>query len=180
MTQENFWKLFPNIGKSFRKSLWVMTRFWEKNIFSWVSTHKIYLEIVSGIFPESCPKIAKSGRSFRDIPWVTARFLKIVSGICLYGLIRRYVMISVKSLSLWRSRYDFLPWEVFGLMGLILVLSEVLWLQFESKDIVFVVHPPITALRAFSCSLLIFQTDMVLISMIVWLILVFETKKIQQ
>ena len=39
-----------------------------KNIFSWVSTHEIYLEIVFGKSPESRPKIAKSGKSFRDIP----------------------------------------------------------------------------------------------------------------
>ena len=43
-----------------------------KNIFSWVSTHEIYLEIVSGKSPESRPRIAKSGKSpeksFRDIP----------------------------------------------------------------------------------------------------------------
>ena len=91
MTQENFRKLFPDIGKSFRKSLWVMTRFWGI-YFSWVSTHEIYLEIVSGKFSESRPKIAKSGKSFRDIPWVTVRFLEIVSGICLYGLTRQAIV----------------------------------------------------------------------------------------
>ena len=39
-----------------------------KNIFSWASTHELYLDIVSGKSPESRPKIAKSGESFRDIP----------------------------------------------------------------------------------------------------------------
>ena len=33
-----------------------------------------------------CKIWKKSGNSFRDIPWVTARFLEIVSGVCLYGL----------------------------------------------------------------------------------------------
>ena len=33
MTQESFRKLFPDIGKSFRKSFWVMTRFWKKIFF---------------------------------------------------------------------------------------------------------------------------------------------------
>ena len=71
MTQENFRKLFPDIGKSFRKSLRVMTRFWEKIFFLWVSTHEIYLEIVFGKSLDSRPKIAKSGKSFRDLPiWV--------------------------------------------------------------------------------------------------------------
>ena len=42
--------------------------FLRKHIFSWVSTHEIYLEIVSGKSPESRPKIANSGKSFRDIP----------------------------------------------------------------------------------------------------------------
>ena len=59
----------------------------EAYIFSWVSTHKIYLEIVSAKYPASSLEIVKSGKSFRDIPCVTARFLEIVSGICLYGLI---------------------------------------------------------------------------------------------
>ena len=68
MTQKNFRKLFPGIGKSFRKSLWVMTRFWEKIFFHGYSWNL-------------------PGNSFRKIPWVTARFLEIVSGICLYGLI---------------------------------------------------------------------------------------------
>ena len=66
-----------------------MPRFWEKIFFSWVGTHGIYLEIVSGKSPESLPKIEKSGKrlemfpgyplshrpffgnSFRDLPiWV--------------------------------------------------------------------------------------------------------------
>ena len=38
-----------------------------KNILLWVSTHEIYLEIVSEKSPESRPKIEKSGTSFRDI-----------------------------------------------------------------------------------------------------------------
>ena len=63
MTQENIWKKFPE--KPLRK-----------NIFSWVSTHEIYLELVSGKSSESRPKIAKSGKSFRDIPCVTARLLE--------------------------------------------------------------------------------------------------------
>ena len=62
MTQENFRKLFPDIGNSFRKILWVT--------------------------PQNCKTWEKSGKSFRDIPWVLARFLEIVSGICLYGLSR--------------------------------------------------------------------------------------------
>ena len=63
MTQKSFRKLFPDIGKRFRKGFCVITRFWEKKYFSWVSTHEINLEIVSGKSPESRPKIAKSGKS---------------------------------------------------------------------------------------------------------------------
>ena len=77
-----------------------MTRFWEKNIFSSVSTHEIYLEIVSGKSPETRPKIAKYEKSlkkgwkkfpgyplshrpffensFRDFPvWVKLAYTKI-------------------------------------------------------------------------------------------------------
>ena len=49
-----------DFGKSFRKIPRVMTR--------------------------NCKIRKKSGKSFRDILWVTARFLEIVSGIYLYGL----------------------------------------------------------------------------------------------
>ena len=75
MTQENFRKLFPDIGKSFRKSLRVMTRFWEKYFF--MGTHEIYLEIVSGNFSVPLPEISEFqilfkiidfGKSFRKIP----------------------------------------------------------------------------------------------------------------
>ena len=44
-----------------------MTRFWEKIFFSWVSTHEIYLELVSGKSPESRLKIAKSGKSLGKV-----------------------------------------------------------------------------------------------------------------
>ena len=70
MAQENSRKLFPDIGKKFPEKplshdsfsgnyfqVNFMTHdpFLGKNLFSWVSTHKIYLEIVSGISPESLP-----------------------------------------------------------------------------------------------------------------------------
>jgi len=38
-----------------------------KNIFSWVSTHEIYLEKVSGKSPESRSKIAKYGKSLEKV-----------------------------------------------------------------------------------------------------------------
>ena len=60
-----------------------------KNIFSWVGTHEIYLEIVSGKSPELRPKIAKSGKSLEKVSEISPEsppvFWEIVSGICLYG-----------------------------------------------------------------------------------------------
>ena len=52
MTQENF----PFLGK---------------NIFSWVSSHDIYLEIVSGKSPESHPKIAKAGKNLEKVSGIS-------------------------------------------------------------------------------------------------------------
>ena len=59
---------FPETFSNIWKKPLSLDPFLGKNIFSWVSTHEIYLEIVSGKSPESRPKIAKSGKSFRDIP----------------------------------------------------------------------------------------------------------------
>ena len=73
MTQENFGK--PRYWKKFPERPLTHDPFLGKNISSWVSTHEIYLEIVSGKSPESRPKIAKSGKS-----------LEKFSGICLYRL----------------------------------------------------------------------------------------------
>ena len=52
MTQENVRKLFPD-----------------------VSTHEIYLEIVSGKSPESRPKIAKSGKSLEKVSGISPESL---------------------------------------------------------------------------------------------------------
>ena len=84
MTQENFGK--PRYWKKFPEKPLTHDPFLGKNISSWVSTHELYLEIVSGKSSESRPKIAKSGKvsgispeslpvfflnSFRDLPeWV--------------------------------------------------------------------------------------------------------------
>ena len=51
MTQENFRKLFPDITH--------------------VSTHEIYLEIVSGKSPESRPKTAKPGKSLEKFSGIS-------------------------------------------------------------------------------------------------------------
>ena len=84
-----YWKKFPEKPLSHDPFL-------GKNIFSWVSTHEIYQETVSGKSPESRPKTAKPGKSlekfsgispespffgnsFRDLPiWVkTLKFSHI-------------------------------------------------------------------------------------------------------
>ena len=81
-TFSRYWKKFPEKPLSHDPFL-------GKNIFSWASTHEIYLEINSGKSPESRPKIAKSGKcpekvslshrpfignSFRVLPiWVKLR-----------------------------------------------------------------------------------------------------------
>ena len=43
------------------------------------------------VMPKNFKIWKKSGKSFRDILWVTARFLEIVSGIYLYGLIQPHL-----------------------------------------------------------------------------------------
>ena len=60
-TFSRYWKKFPEKPLSHDPFL-------GKNIFSWVSTHEIYLEIVSGKSPESRPKIAKSGKAWKKFP----------------------------------------------------------------------------------------------------------------
>ena len=85
MTQKNFFKLFTGIGKSFRKSLWVMTRFWVKNKYSWNWPGNSFRKIPC-LMTQNYKIWKQSGKSFRDIPCVTARSLEIVSGICLNGL----------------------------------------------------------------------------------------------
>ena len=45
-----------------------MTRFWEKIFFSWVSTHEISLEIVSGKSPESRPKLHNLKKAWKKFP----------------------------------------------------------------------------------------------------------------
>ena len=97
MTQGIFWKLFPrsmilndivnivNLGNDPGEFPETFSRYWKKfpekplshdpflgkNIFSWVSTHEIYLEIVSGKSPESRPKIAKSGKSLEKVSGIS-------------------------------------------------------------------------------------------------------------
>ena len=56
-----------DIGKKFPEKPLSHDPFLRKNIFSWISTHEIYLEIISGKSPESCPKIAKSGKSLEKV-----------------------------------------------------------------------------------------------------------------
>ena len=129
MTQGIFRKLFPtsmilnkiwnfvNSGNDPGEFPETFSRYWKKspekplshdpflgkNIFSWLSTHEIYLEIVSAKkSPESRPKIAKSGKSFPESPPV---FLEIVSGICLYGLSKLYVT-SHGNLRFFRNRKE--------------------------------------------------------------------------
>ena len=42
-----------------------------KNICSWVTTHEIYLEIVSGKSPEARPKIAKFGKRLEKVSGIS-------------------------------------------------------------------------------------------------------------
>ena len=55
---------FPETFSNIWKHLW--------NIFSWVSTLEIYLEIVSGKSPESRPKIAKSRKSLEKVSGISS------------------------------------------------------------------------------------------------------------
>ena len=73
MTQENFRKLFPDIGKKFPEKPLSHDPFLGKNIFSWVSTHEIYLEIVSKKSFESIPKIAKSGKGLEKVSGISPK-----------------------------------------------------------------------------------------------------------
>ena len=63
MTQR-YWKKFPEKPLSHGQFL-------GKNILSWVSTHEIYLEIVSGKSPESRPKIAKFGKNLEKVSGIS-------------------------------------------------------------------------------------------------------------
>jgi len=58
------WKNFPEKPLSHAPFL-------GKNIFSWVSTHEIYLEKFSGKSPESCPEIAKSEKSLEKFSGIS-------------------------------------------------------------------------------------------------------------
>ena len=108
---------FPDIGKSFQKSLWVMTRFWEKYFFM-------------GKYSWNLP-----GNSFRKIPWITPQNCKIwkkfpgysPSHRPFFGNSFRDSPIWVKMSDSWTVRFCFpgLVWE-----NTICLISKFLLLQF--------------------------------------------------
>ena len=80
----NFPETFSRYWKKFPKKPLSHDRFWE--YFCMKLTWKWFLENPLSHAPKLQNLEKKSGKSFRDIPLVTARFFEIVSGICLYGL----------------------------------------------------------------------------------------------
>ena len=62
----DFPETFSRYWKKFLEKPLSHDPFLGKN-FSWVSTHEIYLEIVSGKSPESRPEIRKSGKSLEKV-----------------------------------------------------------------------------------------------------------------
>ena len=101
MTQKNFWKLFPGIGKSFRKSLWLWSDFGKIFFFQGLLTYRKYswnrpgnmFRNIHCLKTQNCKIWKKSWKNFRHLPCVTAGFLEIVSGIRQYGLKENVLII---------------------------------------------------------------------------------------